>query len=161
MLKRPPSLTEQVKARLKQSILNEEFVDGRIPSETELAQDLGVSRTTIRDALSRLELEGAVYRKQGAGTFVNPAGLQIKTRLEERKLTINLTDAAKELLCERGYDPIYGARPLKRAIQKNIQDPLAFKILEGTFAENNTIVVDVDSSGNEFTFIQKSTVAAA
>ncbi|MBN1994862.1 MAG: GntR family transcriptional regulator [Anaerolineae bacterium] len=83
MLKRSPSLTEQAKAHLKQRILEDEFVEGRIPSETDLAEALGVSRTTIRDALSRLELEGVVYRKQGAGTFVNKAGLQIKTRLEE------------------------------------------------------------------------------
>lgn len=83
MLKRSPSLTEQAKSYIKQRILNNGFEAGRIPSETDLANELGVSRTTIRDALSRLELEGAVYRKQGAGTFVNEAGLQIKTRLEE------------------------------------------------------------------------------
>ncbi len=83
MLKRSPSLTEQTKSYIKQRSLNTGFGAGRIPSETDLANELGVSRTTIRDALSRLELEGAVYRKQGAGTFVNKAGLQIKTRLEE------------------------------------------------------------------------------
>ncbi len=83
MIKRPPSLTEQVKATLKQRIINAEFDEGRIPSETDLASELGVSRTTIRDALSRLELEGAIFRKQGAGTFVNEAGLQIHSRLEE------------------------------------------------------------------------------
>ena len=83
MLKRSPSLTELVKSRLKQRILNDEFEAGRIPSETDLATELGVSRTTIRDALSRLELEGVIFRKQGAGTFVNKASLQIKTRLEE------------------------------------------------------------------------------
>lgn len=85
----------------------------------------------------------------------------LKGRLEERKLKITLTDAAKELLCERGYDPTYGARPLKRAIQKYIQDPLALKILQGAFAENDVIVVDVDPSVNEFTFDKKSAVAAA
>jgi GntR family transcriptional regulator len=83
VLKRTPSLTEQAKAYIKQRIINDEFYEGRIPSETDLANELGVSRTTIRDALSRLELEGVIYRKQGAGTFVNKAGLQIKTRLEE------------------------------------------------------------------------------
>lgn len=83
MLKRNPSLTEQVKSHLKQRIFNDEFEDGRIPAEMELATELGVSRTTIRDALSRLELEGVIYRKQGAGTFINQAGLQIKTRLEQ------------------------------------------------------------------------------
>ena len=83
MLERKPSLTEQTKAHIKQRILNGDFEGERIPSETELAQELGVSRTTIRDALSRLENEGVVYRKQGSGTYVNPPGLQIKTRLEE------------------------------------------------------------------------------
>jgi GntR family transcriptional regulator len=83
MLKRSPSLTEQVKLLIKRRILSNNFDTGRIPSETELATAMGVSRTTIRDALSRLEREGAIYRKQGAGTFVNPASLQIKIRLEE------------------------------------------------------------------------------
>ncbi len=83
MLKRSPSLTEKAKSYIKRLIIDNRFEDGRIPSETELATELGVSRTTIRDALSRLELEGAIYRKQGAGTFVNEAGLQIHTRLEE------------------------------------------------------------------------------
>lgn len=83
MLKRNPSLTEQAKSYIKQRIINAKFEAGRIPSETDLANELGVSRTTIRDALSRLELEGVIYRKQGAGTFVNEAGLQLKTRLEE------------------------------------------------------------------------------
>lgn len=83
MLKRSPSLTEQVKAYLKQRIINAEFEAGRIPSEADLASELNVSRSTIRDALSRLETEGVIYRRQGAGTFVNETGLQIKTRLEE------------------------------------------------------------------------------
>jgi len=83
MLKRNPSLTDQAKAHIKQLILENQFEEDRIPSETDLAESLGVSRTTIRDALSRLENEGVIYRKQGAGTFVNRPGLRIKSRLEE------------------------------------------------------------------------------
>ncbi|MCP5098547.1 MAG: GntR family transcriptional regulator [Chloroflexi bacterium] len=83
MIKRNPSLTNQAKSHIKRRILNDEFENGRIPSETILADELQVSRTTIRDALSRLENEGVIFRKQGAGTFVNEPGLQIKTRLEE------------------------------------------------------------------------------
>jgi GntR family transcriptional regulator len=83
MLKRAPSLTEQVKSYIKDRIINDEFPDGRIPPELELAEALGVSRTTVRDALSRLEMEGTVLRKQGAGTFVNKPMLQIHTRLDE------------------------------------------------------------------------------
>ncbi len=63
-------------------------------------------------------------------------------RLEERKLTIELTREAKEFLVERGYDPAFGARPLKRAIQHYIEDPLALEILEGNFAEGDHILVD-------------------
>ena len=83
MIKRSPSLTNQVKSHIRQLIFDSEFEDDRIPSETELANDLGVSRTTIRDALSRLENEGVIYRRQGSGTFVNRPGLRIKSRLEE------------------------------------------------------------------------------
>lgn len=83
MIKRSPSLTEQAKAHIKHQILNDQYQDGRIPSESDLAGELGVSRTTIRDALSRLEIEGTVYRRQGSGTFVNEPGLQIKSRLDE------------------------------------------------------------------------------
>ncbi|HEY1409468.1 MAG TPA: GntR family transcriptional regulator [Promineifilum sp.] len=83
MLRRAPSLTDQVKSHIKDLIVRGEFPDGRIPPETELAGELGVSRTTVRDALSRLEIEGAISRKQGAGTFVNDPVLQIHSRLEE------------------------------------------------------------------------------
>ncbi len=83
MITRNPSLTDQVKAHIKERIVRDEFAGGRIPPETELAADLGVSRTTVRDALSRLEHEGTIYRRQGAGTFVNEPGLQIRSRLEE------------------------------------------------------------------------------
>ena len=83
MLRRAPSLTDQVKTHLKDMIVNGEFPGGRIPPETELAEALGVSRTTVRDALSRLEMEGSISRRQGAGTFVNKPVLQIRSRLEE------------------------------------------------------------------------------
>ncbi|MDJ0962350.1 MAG: GntR family transcriptional regulator [Acidimicrobiia bacterium] len=98
MIARNPSLTDQVKQHIKERILAGDFEEGRIPSENELAQELGVSRTTVRDALSRLENEGAVYRKQGAGTFVNEPGLQIKSRLEE-------IWSYEEVLRDHGYAP--------------------------------------------------------
>lgn len=83
MLRRAPSLTDQVKTHIKDMIVQGEFADGRVPPEMELAEALGVSRTTVRDALSRLEMEGTISRKQGAGTFVNNPVLQIRSRLEE------------------------------------------------------------------------------
>lgn len=98
MITRNPSLTDQVKAHIKQRIADEAFDDGRIPPETELASDLGVSRTTVRDALTRLEHEGAIYRRQGAGTFVNEHGLQIRSRLEE-------IWSYGQVLEDHGYEP--------------------------------------------------------
>ena len=83
MIKRAPSLVEQVKTHLKERIINHEFDDGRVPPEMELAGELQVSRNTVRDALSRLEMEGVIYRRQGAGTFVNETVRLVKTRLEE------------------------------------------------------------------------------
>jgi len=68
-------------------------------------------------------------------------------RLEERKIHIVLTDAAKELLVQEGYDPSYGARPLKRTIQRRVLDPLALRVLEGDFVDGDTVVVDATAGG--------------
>jgi ATP-dependent Clp protease ATP-binding subunit ClpB len=65
--------------------------------------------------------------------------LGLTKRLEAQKITLQLTDAAKELSAREGYDPVYGARPLKRAIQREILDPLSLQILEVKFHEGQTI----------------------
>jgi ATP-dependent Clp protease ATP-binding subunit ClpB len=72
-------------------------------------------------------------------------------RLENQKITLELSDAAKALVASHGYDPVYGARPLKRAIQKYILDPLSMDILEGKFREGQTINVDVEDGLLKFT----------
>ena len=64
-------------------------------------------------------------------------------RLENQKITLELSDAAKAFVASHGYDPVYGARPLKRAIQKFILDPLSLEILEGKIREGQKIRVDV------------------
>jgi ATP-dependent Clp protease ATP-binding subunit ClpB len=79
-------------------------------------------------------------------------------RLAERKIHVELTDAAKEELVREGYDPAYGARPLKRTIQRRILDPLAMRVLEGDFGEGDTIVVN--RSGEAFTFEKGQPVSA-
>jgi ATP-dependent Clp protease ATP-binding subunit ClpB len=71
-------------------------------------------------------------------------------RLENQKITLELSDAAKALVASHGYDPVYGARPLKRAIQKYILDPLSMDILEGKFHEGQTIKVDVENETLRF-----------
>ena len=83
---------------------------------------------------------------------------RLRKLLAERKVTLDLTDRAKALLAEEGYDPAFGARPLKRAIQRHIQNPLAMAILEGRFGEGDNIVAD--APGEEIVF-EKATVGEA
>lgn len=141
MITRSPSLTEQVKAHLKERIVGGDFEEGRIPSETELAADLGVSRTTIRDALSRLEHEGSIYRKQGAGTFVNQPGLQIKSRLEE-------IWSYEEVLRDHGYTPSVRVGEMRTEpageqvandLKVDLGEPLI--VIEKLFLENDLPVI--------------------
>jgi ATP-dependent Clp protease ATP-binding subunit ClpB len=68
-------------------------------------------------------------------------------RLEERKIHVELTDRAKDQLVREGYDPSYGARPLKRAIQRFVLDPLALRVLEGDYREGDTVIVDAGPDG--------------
>ena len=75
---------------------------------------------------------------------------ELAERLENRGVGITLTDAAKDYLAREGFDPAYGARPLKRLIQKEIQDVLALKLLEGEFGEGQTI--EVDCQDDQLTF---------
>jgi ATP-dependent Clp protease ATP-binding subunit ClpB len=67
---------------------------------------------------------------------------RLRDRLVERRIRLELTDAAKEALAEAGWDPAYGARPLKRAIQRLVENPLALRLLEGDFGDGDTIRVD-------------------
>jgi ATP-dependent Clp protease ATP-binding subunit ClpB len=71
-------------------------------------------------------------------------------RLEDRKIHVELSDAAKRFIVSEGYDPMYGARPLKRAIQRRILDPLAMRVLEGDFREGDRVTVDVGDNGLVF-----------
>src|ERR1700678_3342453 len=80
-------------------------------------------------------------------------------RLAERKITLHLTAAAKTLLFAEGYDPAYGARPMKRAIQRLIQDPLALKILDGEVHPGDDVNVDVDAKSGEMKFTRKAAKA--
>jgi ATP-dependent Clp protease ATP-binding subunit ClpB len=75
---------------------------------------------------------------------------RLSRRLSERKIVLRLSDAAKQLLGRKGYDPVYGARPLKRAIQQFIENPLAMEILKGRFPEGSELLLDAE--GERITF---------
>jgi ATP-dependent Clp protease ATP-binding subunit ClpB len=76
----------------------------------------------------------------------------LRRLLADRKISLELTDAAKELLFTEGYDPNFGARPLKRAIQKLVQDPLAMKILDGEVLHGDHVIVDADNKAGKMVF---------
>jgi ATP-dependent Clp protease ATP-binding subunit ClpB len=80
----------------------------------------------------------------------------VQKRLDERKLTLELTDRAKDYIARTGFSPVYGARPLKRTLQKMILDPLAMKILSGAFTEGDKIIVDLNNR-DELQFAKKET----
>ncbi|MCS7180704.1 MAG: hypothetical protein NZ891_05070, partial [bacterium] len=74
----------------------------------------------------------------------------LQKRLEEKKIKIELTEKAKNYLAEKGYDENFGARPLKRLIQKEIENPLAVKVLSGEFKEGDSIVIDIENGSLKF-----------
>ncbi len=80
---------------------------------------------------------------------------KLKKKLADKKISINFSDKAKDLLARLGYDPAYGARPLKRLIQQKVIDELAIGLLEHKFKEGDTIVVEVDKQKEEFVFKKK------
>jgi len=96
-----------------------------------------------------------VFRPLGREQIARIVELQLarlRTLLADRKLTLELSDAAMTKLADEGYDPAFGARPLKRAVQRLLQNPLALRILQGSFGEGDTIRADVGADGElEFT----------
>jgi ATP-dependent Clp protease ATP-binding subunit ClpB len=79
-------------------------------------------------------------------------------RLEDRKIHVELTDRAKDLIIEEGYDPTYGARPLKRTIQRRVLDPLAMRVLQGDFREGDRVVIDAQAGELSFRKAEKDTL---
>ena len=101
-----------------------------------------IDEIIIFHALGRAQIEQIIEIQLGL----------LNRRLEDKKLSITLDAAAKGALIEQGFDPVYGARPLKRAIQRMIQNPLAMKILEGEFAEGDRIKVTADPTTKNMIF---------
>jgi ATP-dependent Clp protease ATP-binding subunit ClpC len=83
----------------------------------------------------------------------------LQKRLSERKLAVELTEDAKSWLAREGYDPIYGARPLRRAIERYVENPLSSKLLRGEFGEGDKVIVDRSDKG--LTFKTKKAVKVA
>jgi ATP-dependent Clp protease ATP-binding subunit ClpB len=121
---------------------------------------MDVLRHTFKpEFLNRID-ETVVFHSLGKPELERIVEIQLKDlrkRLAERKLQLEVTKEAKAMLAERGYDPVFGARPLKRTIQRMIENPLAVEVLAGRFVEGDTIVVEPDGETLRF----RKEVAAA
>jgi ATP-dependent Clp protease ATP-binding subunit ClpB len=119
-------------------------------------------RQTFRpEFLNRID-EIVTFHSLGREQIAQIVDIQLRDlqkRLAERKLTLELTDEVKAQLAERGYDPVFGARPLKRTIQRMIENPLAVEVLGGNFSEGDHIVVEPD--GETFTFRKEAPAPVA
>ena len=107
--------------------------------------------------LNRLD-EIVIYHALPLEQIKHIVAIQIKAlqdRLAERHLALEITDKAREFLAHEGYDPAYGARPLKRTLQKKIQDPLALMLLQGKFEEGDTVLVDLAMTGDNLVIKKK------
>jgi ATP-dependent Clp protease ATP-binding subunit ClpB len=99
--------------------------------------------------------------REQLGEIVELQLARLRERLAERELTLELTDAAKEAIADAGWDPTYGARPLKRAIQRLLENPLALRLLEGDYVPGDTIRVDAQQGDLVFTKAEAPAAAAA
>jgi ATP-dependent Clp protease ATP-binding subunit ClpB len=126
------------------------------------------STAALRDVfrpefLNRIDevIEFQPLSKEQIAEIVELQLVRLRERLAERRIELELTDAAKETLADAGWDPAYGARPLKRAIQRLVENPLALRLLEGDFADGDTIRVDADDGEVRFEKVGAAAAAAA
>ena len=93
--------------------------------------------------------------------IVNLQMQEVQERLSEHSITVELTESARKWLANEGYDPAFGARPLRRAIQKYVESPLSVDLLAGKFKDGATVQVDVDEKENVLTFTTAQVVSKA
>jgi len=129
------------------SNLGSQFIDPDLPPEVVQERVLGAVRDQFRpEFLNRID-DVIVFDKLSREDLRQIVEIQmasLRERLEGRRLHLAITDDALDLLAERGYDPVYGARPLKRVLQKDLADPIATAILESRFVEGDTVKVMVE-----------------
>jgi ATP-dependent Clp protease ATP-binding subunit ClpB len=129
------------------------FIDPTSAPEVREEKVLAEVRAHFRPEFVNRVDEIIVFQPLGLDQIREIVGLQIRGLqgiLADRKLGIRLSDAAVEYLANKGYDPVFGARPLKRLIQREVQDILAMKLLAGEISEGETIEVDATGGGLSF-----------
>jgi len=136
------------------SNLGSESIDPDLPDEVMSSRVLGVVRGHFRpEFLNRVD-DMIVFHHLSRDDLRRIVDIQMQhlgRRLAERRITLDLTDSARDWLAEQGFDPSYGARPLKRLIQRELGDRLALNLLEGTFRDGDTVRVEAGENGLELT----------
>ena len=129
------------------------FVDDSLPLEKRKEEVLADVREHFRpEFVNRID-EIVVFEPLGRDEIAQIVDIQLRhlaERLEERKLSVTATDAAREYLANKGFAPAFGARPLKRLIQREVQDALAMKLLGGEIREGDAVEIDVEGGGLAF-----------
>lgn len=121
--------------------------EGDVSEAARAAVDAAIRSHFRPEFINRID-ETVLFKRLGRGEIDHIVDIQmmrLRKLLEDRKLTITLSETARSWLANRGYDPVYGARPLKRVLQRELQDPLARLILEGKIADGSDIRVDVEA----------------
>jgi ATP-dependent Clp protease ATP-binding subunit ClpB len=146
------------------SNLGSQWISERGLSEDEIRERvMDAVRSHFRPELINRIDEIVIFHALGLEQIERIVEIQLRglrQRLAERKMGLELTDAAKELVAREGFDPVYGARPLKRTIQKDLVQPLAVRLLQGQFVDGDHIVVDATPDG-ELTFSKAPAAVAA
>jgi ATP-dependent Clp protease ATP-binding subunit ClpB len=142
-------------SNLGAQFLNAESLSSEVGFERARQNVMDVLRQNFRpEFLNRID-DIVIFRPLGEEQLTHIIDLRLadlKKLLADRHITITLTDAARHMLFTQGYDRAYGARPLKRAMQKLIQDPLAMKILDGEVLHGDEVKIDADQRANKMTF---------
>jgi ATP-dependent Clp protease ATP-binding subunit ClpB len=145
-------------SNLGASQLSTAWAEGEEGFEEATQRVMGVLREHFRpEFLNRVD-DIVVFHPLGEVQLAHIIDMRIaelQNMLADRKITLDLSDAARKAIFKAGYDKAYGARPLKRAVQRLVQDPLAVKILDGSILHGNHVVVDAGKSGLTFQVVSK------
>ena len=133
------------------SNVGSQYIQDMVGDEEEIRKTvMEVMRSSFKpEFLNRLD-EIIIFHQLTEDDIKQIVEIQIgalKQRMAEREIGLELSDGAKDVIAKTGYDPAYGARPLKRTIQRLVQDPLATHILKGDFKARDVVFVDADENG--------------
>ncbi|GAB4464560.1 MAG: AAA family ATPase [Armatimonadaceae bacterium] len=136
-------LIEAIPANASEAEAQQQYDRMQNKVTNELRQHL---RPELLNRIDEVIVFHALNREQ-IGQIVSLILAGTEKKLRDREMRLQVTDAAKEMLAEQGYDPLYGARPLRRTVQRLVENPISSGILRGEFKEGDTIVLDVDPAG--------------